>query len=170
MSIEIKGLLKNCNLHVDGYGLAGRVLEFDPPSGNMKTEEYRAAGMPAPVEIEMGFEKQEAKFVLGGFIKETLKLYGLSTGQNKSLTMRGTLVDGDGTKHSIRVQMQGKIKVFNPGTFKPGEMAKFEHGVAIDECKWYHDEELIHHLAPAKAIWIVDGVDQMEQERKNLGL
>ena len=55
---------KNFNLFVDGKGFAGQIEEFTPPKLTLKTEEFRAAGMDAPIELTMGLEKLEASFSL----------------------------------------------------------------------------------------------------------
>ena len=47
-------VLKNLNLHLDGVGKAGRIEEFVTPKITHKTEEFRAGGMNAPIELEMG--------------------------------------------------------------------------------------------------------------------
>ena len=47
---------KNFNLFVDGKGFAGQIEEFTPPKLTLKTEEFRAAGMDAPIELTMGLE------------------------------------------------------------------------------------------------------------------
>ena len=64
----IADVLKNMNLFVDGRGYAGVVDELTPPKLTMKTEEHRAGGMDAPVELDMGMEKLEASFSLKKYI------------------------------------------------------------------------------------------------------
>ncbi|GHT98386.1 hypothetical protein FACS1894126_3800 [Alphaproteobacteria bacterium] len=53
-------ILKNFNVFVDGRGYAGRVEEVSLPKLSLKTDEFLAGGMDAPIEIDLGMEKLEA--------------------------------------------------------------------------------------------------------------
>ena len=53
----IPKILKNFNLFIDGRGYAGKCDEVNPPKLNIKSEEYRAGGLDAPIPIDMGMEK-----------------------------------------------------------------------------------------------------------------
>ena len=85
----ISDVLRNCDLFVDGRGYAGKVEEMTPPKLTVQTEEYRAGGMDAPVELDMGMEKLECGFSLGAVDAGVLKLWGLRAGARVPLTFRG---------------------------------------------------------------------------------
>jgi P2 family phage contractile tail tube protein len=84
----LNDVLKNMSLFVDGRGYAGNIEELNLPKLTMKTEEFRAGGMDAPVEVDMGMEKLECDFTLTRFDKDLLKLFGLAPGNTVSLTER----------------------------------------------------------------------------------
>ncbi|WP_183142474.1 phage major tail tube protein, partial [Pseudomonas coronafaciens] len=46
--------LSNLNLFVDGVSFQGDVPSLTLPKLTIKTEEHRAGGMDAPVELDMG--------------------------------------------------------------------------------------------------------------------
>jgi P2 family phage contractile tail tube protein len=87
-------VLKNFALFVDGRGYAGRVDEVTLPKLTLKTEEHRAGGMDAPVELDMGMEKLECELTLAEYDSELFKLFGLATGAPVRVTLRGGL-DGE---------------------------------------------------------------------------
>ena len=60
----IPKILKNFNLFIDGRGYVGKCEEVNPPKLSIKSEEYKAGGMDAPIAIDMGMEKLEASFTL----------------------------------------------------------------------------------------------------------
>ena len=43
--------LYNMNAHIDGVSFAGDITSFTLPKMTLKTEEHRAGGMDAPVEM-----------------------------------------------------------------------------------------------------------------------
>ena len=60
-------VIKAMNLFADGKGYAAVVEEITPPKISMKTEEFRAGGMDAPIELDTGMEKLECSFTLAKY-------------------------------------------------------------------------------------------------------
>jgi len=169
--MAIENILKNLNLFVDGRGFAGKVTEIELPKLTMKTSEYRAGGMDAPVEIEMGMEKLETTFTLNGYDPEVLKLFGLAPGNSKSLTLRGTLLNQEnGTEQPILVNLRGMLREVDMGTWKPGEDATLKVAVALAYYKLTHNGVVIYEIDPAGMKRIINGVDQLASTRTNLGI
>ena len=67
---------KNFTLFVESLGYAGDIEELQIPNLSLKTEEFRAGGMDAPMEIDMGMEKLELTATLTAIDEEALKLFG----------------------------------------------------------------------------------------------
>ncbi|MGZ4954443.1 MAG: phage major tail tube protein [Methylobacter sp.] len=166
----LQDILKNLNLFVDGRGYAGNVEELNPPKLSMKTEEFRNGGMDAPVEVEMGMEKLEASFSLTKYDAEVLKIFGLAPGNTKPLTFRGSLSGEDGTEKPVIIQMTGMLKEMDPGSWKPGDKASLKATIAVRYYKHTIDSEVVHEIDIPNMIRIVNGVDQLAQTRKNLGM
>jgi len=169
--VAIQNILKNLNLFVDGRGFAGKVTEIELPKLTMKTSEYRAGGMDAPVEIEMGMEKLETTFTLNGYDPEVLKLFGLAPGNRKPLTLRGTLLDDiTGTEQPVIVNLKGMLREVDMGTWKPGEDATLKMAAALVYYKLTINGIVINEIDVLGMKRIINGVDQLAQTRANLGI
>ena len=166
----IQDILRNFSLFVDGRGYAGRVDEVSPPKLALKTEEYRAGGMDAPVELDMGMEKLECGFSASGIDAELLKLWGVGPGAPTSLTFRGAVQSEDGSVRSVVVQICGRIRELDWGAWKPGEKAPLKATVACRYYKLRVAGETIHEIDVENMVRIVAGVDQLAGQRAALGI
>jgi len=166
----IEDVLKNLTLFVDGHGYAGKVEEIELPKLTMKTEEFRAGGMDAPIEVEMGMEKLECTFTLNGYNKDVLKLFGLAPGQHKPLTIKGSLVSEDGTEKPMQINLRGMLREVEMGTWKPGDKGTLKIMMALSYYKLSHSGEVICEIDPANMLRTIDGQDQLKQTRAHMGL
>ena len=163
-------ILRNVTLFVDGRGYAGAVDEFSPPKLTVKTEEFRAGGMDAPVEIDQGLEKLECTLKTSSIDAGLLKQWGVAQGAATPLTLRGALVSEDGTVRAAVVHVRGRVKEIDWGEWKPGEMAQMTAAVACRYYKLEIDGETVHEIDVENMIRVVDGVDQLEAQRTALGI
>jgi hypothetical protein len=163
-------ILKNMNLFVDGRGYAGDVEELSLPALTMKTEEFRAGGMDAPVEVEMGMEKLECEFTLTKFDREVLKRFGLGTGQVTQLTMRGHIESDDGATAPVIVNLRGKVREIDFGAWKPGEKATLKAVIALRYYKLTHSGEVLHEIDVPGMKRVIGGIDQLAAQRASLGV
>ena len=168
--MAIQDVLKNLTLFVDGRGYAGKVEEVELPKLTVKTEEFRAGGMDAPVEVELGMEKMETSFTLNSYSAETLKLFGLAPGNHKPLTIKGTLLSEDGSEKPIAINLRGMLREVDMGTWKPGEKGTLKMAMAVSYYKLTHDGQVIYEIDPVNMIRAINGTDQLAQTRTNLGL
>ncbi|WP_369674346.1 phage major tail tube protein, partial [Enterococcus faecium] len=74
-------VIRAMNLFADGKGYAGVVEEVTPPKLTLKTEEFKAGGMDAPLELDQGMEKLECNFTVASYEKELFAAYGLGPGK-----------------------------------------------------------------------------------------
>ena len=84
-------VLKNFGVFVDGRGYLGRAEEVQLPSLTIKTEEFRAGGRDIPLEIDMGMEAMETKFISAEFDQELWKEFGIDDGLKTRIVVRGAL-------------------------------------------------------------------------------
>ena len=169
--MAIVDILRNMNLFVDGRGFAGVVKELKPPKLTVKTEELRAGGLDAPVEIDMGLEKLEASFSLASVDADVLKQWGVMGEEaNTPLIMRGALQAEDGTVKAASVTLRGRIKEVDPGEWKAGEETTTTYMVAARYYKLEIAGATIHEIDVLNMKRIIDGVDQLEAQREALGL
>lgn len=159
---------KNINLFVDGRGYAGQIEEFTPPALTLVTEDFRAGGMDAPVELEMGMEKLEASFVLIAYDRDVLALFGVSPGQQIAFTAREVLESFDGTTKAVVHNMRGKIRKLDPGSSKPGEKASLTVELALTYYRQVHDGRTIHEIDVENMVRVINGVDRLAAQRAAL--
>ncbi len=163
-------ILKNFAVFVDGRGYAGNAEEVTPPKLTEKTEEMRLGGMDAPLEVGLGMEKLECSFSLTKYDKAILKRFGLSPGNVTPLTLRGSLESEDGTKTPVVLNMRGKVKEIDEGTWKAGEKATLKITMPLSYYKRTHGGEVAHEIDVINMIRIIGGVDQLKEMRSHLGL
>ncbi len=168
--MPIQDILRQVNLFVDGRGYMGRVEEIELPKLTVKTEEFRAGGMDAPVELDMGMEKLESTLTVSGVDRELLKLWGVAPGNITPLSVRGSLQSEDGTVTTVEVRLRGQVKEIDWGTWKPGEKAPLKIMLALRYYKLTHGGELVHEIDVENMIRVVAGVDQLQQQRDALGI
>lgn len=166
----LNDVLKNMSLFVDGRGYAGNIEELNLPKLTIKTEEFRAGGMDAPVEVEMGMEKLECDFTLTRFDKDLLKLFGLAPGNTVPLTARGVLISDDGTQTPVIVNLQGSLREVDWGNWKAGEKASLKCAVALRYYKFTHGGDVVHEIDIPNMVRVIGGVDQLATTRDALGL
>lgn len=161
--------LKNFTAFVDGRGYAGRVDEVEPPKLAMKMEEYRAGGMDAPVDLDMGMEKMESGITFAEYDPELFKLFGLVDGNAVSITLRGSREDDNETE-AIIITLRGSFKELDPGSWKAGDKGTLKAAIA---CRYYkltiNGNELVE-IDIENMIRKINGTDQLAAQREALGL
>lgn len=165
-----RDIRKNLNLFVDGRGYAGQVMEFTPPALALQVEDFRAGGMDAPIEVELGMEKLEASFVLSAYDRNTLGLWGIAPGREVQFTLREALESYDGTVKAVVHNLRGKLRKIDPGSSKPGEIPTLTHEVAVTYYRQQHDGATVHEIDVINMVRIINGVDRLAAQRAALGL
>lgn len=158
------------NVFVDGQGYAGQAEEFNPPKLTLKTDEFRAGGMAAPIEITMGMEKLEADFTLISFDKAILALFGVVEGNNVSFIVREALESFDGTVTPVVHTMRCKIKELDQGSVQPGTAAKLKVSVAASYYKLQHGDNVVQEVDVENLVQNINGADVLSAFRGALGI
>ena len=161
---------KNLNLFVDGRGYAGQVEEFNPPKLTLMTEDFRAGGMDAPVELTMGLEKLEADFSIVSYDKDVLSAFGVSEGSFIPFVLREALESFDGTVTPVVHTMTGKIREIDPGTSKAGEKPSLKVSIALIYYKLEHGGSTVIEIDVENMVRVVNGNDAMASTRAALGM
>lgn len=162
--------LKNFNLYVDGRGYAGNVDEVTLPNLNVVGEDYRAGGMDAPIEIDMGMDKLEATFKVSKFDRNLIAKWGVINGGTVPLVLRGALEDLDGTVRAVVVKLNGKIHGMEFDTVTPGAKAGMTFRVAAHSYSYAQDGETLIDIDVRNMKRIIGGVDRLAAQRKAIGL
>lgn len=162
--------LANLNLFVDGVSFQGDVPSLTLPKLTLKMEEHRAGGMDAPIELDMGMEKQEANFTTTGVRRESLQFFGLADGNAFNGTFRGAFKGQRGAIKAVVVTLRGSLKEVDMGDWKAGDKAEIKHAVAVTYYKLEIDGRLIYEIDPLGMVRVINGVDQLAAQRTALGL
>ena len=161
---------KNLNLFVDGRGYAGQIEEFNPPKLALVTEDFRAGGMDAPIELTMGMEKLEADFSLISYDKDVLSLFGVAEGSLVPFVAREALESFDGTVTPVVHTMRGKIRELDPGTSKAGDKPSLKIAMALTYYKLQHGDTTVIEIDVENMVRSINGVDALAGIRNALGL
>lgn len=168
--MAIQAVLKNVNAFVDGKGYAGQVEEVTPPKRTLKTEEWRAGGMDAPVELTMGMEKLEGSLTLISYDSDILSAFGVVEGNQIQFTIRGVLESFDGTITPLVQNMTGKIKELDAGNWKPGEKPQLKVMLTLSYFKETIGGVVTTEIDIQNMIFIQNGVDLLAGFRAALGI
>lgn len=164
--------LKNFNVTFGISDFSAICEEVTMPKLKYKTEEWRGAGMAAPIEIDVGMEKLEATFKFGeqtieGYLSAGVTFSGLVTA-----TIYAHLAAPDGGTEGVACILRGWIKTVDPGTWKAGDPKAATQTLEMAVQSWI----LTRGLVPLVTIDVMSGIsligafDQHEAARKNLKL
>lgn len=167
----LKDTLRNMNLYVNGKGYAGVIDELTLPKLTVKTEEYRGGGMDIPIEVDMGMEKMEIDFTLSKFDRNVLTSFGLKAGINIPLTVRGSILSEEhGTEQPIVIHLKGIVREMDFGTWKAGDQATVKTLIALRYYRLTLNHNNLIEIDIANMVRKIDGIDQLAESRKNIGL
>lgn len=161
---------KNLNLFVDGRGYAGQVEEFNAPKLALITEEFRAGGMDAAIELTMGMEKLEADFSLISYDRDVLSKFGVAEGAFVPFVARESLESFDGTVTPVIHTMRGKIREIDPGTSKAGDKPSLKVAMALTYYKLQHGDTTVIEVDVENMVRVVNGNDSLAAIRAALGM
>ena len=161
---------KNFNLFVDGKGYAGNTDEANMPELALQTEEFRAGGMDAPIDITMGMEKLTADFTLNSHSKDVLSLFGIKEGRTTSFTVREAMESFDGTVTPVVHNLTGKIVKISQGTSKAGEAPKDKYDLSLTYYKQTIGSDIVHEIDVINMVRIINGTDVLADIRSALGM
>ncbi|AMR77295.1 phage major tail tube protein [Cupriavidus nantongensis] len=163
--------LKDFNLFNDGESYAGDVPELTLPKLSRKMEEYRAGGMPGPIEIDFGNELIVLEWTAGGVLESALKQYGLATHNGALLRFSGAYQSEDSEEvDSVDVVVRGRHKEIDFGNAKPAEDTQHKYTTTCSYYKLTVNGETLIEIDIPNRIVMVGGVDRYARIRKAIGL
>jgi P2 family phage contractile tail tube protein len=170
MTLYAQDVVRNFALWVDGRGKAGNTENVKLPTVELKTEEFRAGGMDAPIDIEMGMNKLECSFTLIQFSQDVLNLWGLKSGLSVPLTLRASAESEFGGVQPIEARLFGKLIKVDPSEFKAGEAVKLAVMMNVHRYELRMGGDLVHLIDIPNMIRIVNSFDQLALTRTALGI
>lgn len=163
--------LKNMNLFDDGASYLGIAAEVTLPKLSRKMEGFRAAGMDGELDIDMGQEKIELEFTLGGIVASAIAGFGVTTHDGKLLRFAGAYqADDTGGVIPVEAVVRGRYSEIDMGNAKPG--ADTEHKFKAS-CSYYklivNGREVVEIDIPGM-VFKVNGDDRLAAIRAAIGL
>lgn len=162
--------LYNFNLFVDGTSYAGVASQLTLPKLKVKTEDYRAGGMDAPLKMDMGLEPLEASFSMTGVAPDILSHFGLSDQNKFNGAFRGAFRDQQGKVSAMVATFRGLLQEIDMGDWKAGDKAETKYNVACSYYKLEVDGKVIFEIDPLAGVRKVNGTDQLEAVRAALAI
>lgn len=165
--------LKHMNMFNDGQSYQGVAKTVTLPNLARKMEAFRAGGMDGPVKVDLGHSDDgiQLVFTLGGWDLISLRQYGAIRADGVPLRFAGSAQQDDtGATCAVEVAVRGRHEEINFGDATPGEDTEHEITVTCTYYKLTVDGEVIIEIDLLNFVFIVDGVDLLEQHRRNIGL
>ena len=164
-------VLKNFTVFVNGRGSAGLCDEITLPDVKIKTEEFRAGGMDAPTELDMGMDKMMAKFSFADPDPTTMTLVGLRSGNSARLVAKGSFVrDSDAARVAVVAELVGRINSYSPGNWKAGDKNANAYEMSVNYYKLTVGGVSVFEIDVENMIRLIGGVDQLAGIRADIGL
>ena len=164
-------IFKDMEVFADGRGYAGLAEEFEPPTLNVVTEDYNGGGLGAAIGIDMGrVEKLQASWTLAGYHADTIALWGVTSQNGASLTMRAAAQsEADGSVVPVVIKMRALVRSYEGGTHKPGEMNKQKFTAELRYYAVEIDGRQVVEIDVLNGKRVIDGVDQTAAIRSAIG-
>lgn len=160
--------IRNFNAYIDGVSFLGIATMATIPVPKVKTRSHRGAGMEMPYAIDMGIEPMQSKIELA----EWSRALFAGLGRRQSMTLRpGEGAHEEFVSRPIIVTMSGLWAEPGFGDLKSGDENNMSLMMEVDHLKVTIAGELLWDVSNRPgAPRLIDGVDQTEQMRRNMGV
>jgi|APHig6443717497_1056834.scaffolds.fasta_scaffold08198_4 uncharacterized protein len=156
----LPAILKDFNVFVDGNGMAGRAKNIKLPKLERQMEEWCAAGMAGPIEIDLGQASLKLEFTLGGFVVEVLRRWGVNNPSGIGLRLLGAEVTGDGGRtNAIEVSVRGRWKSLDWGDVERKKLNELKIEMPLTYYRYSINKNVIHEIDMIGGNVIVNGTN-----------
>ncbi|OLU22483.1 phage major tail tube protein [Pseudomonas sp. PA15(2017)] len=165
--------LKNMNLFNDGGSYQGVCKTVTLPNLTRKMEAWRGGGMDGPVKVDLGFgdDGLQVEWSLGGMDLIAVRQYGITSASGVMLRWAGAYQrDDTGETQAVEVVVRGRHEEISFGDAQPGEDT--EHSITTT-CSYYKlvvDGRVEIEIDLLNMVFLVDGTDLLEAQRRAVGL
>lgn len=169
MTQRLPRSLKGYTVWVDGYGYAGRLSGAKLPVVKAKTEAYRDGGMDGETDLEFGVEKLEYGLT---FSELDANLLALALRRGAGITIRGS-IEGEGpnaAKTPLVAELRGLNTEADPGEWGDPKKSEVKINGTADYYRLRINGREVYEIDILNLIRRIDGVDQLAERRRNLGL
>jgi len=162
--------LKHFNVFYNGEEFFGQATEITLPKLSAKLEAYRGGGMLGEVDIDLGLEKLELEHNYGGLMYPIFKDFGISKIDGAMLRFAGSYQrDDTGEVDAVEAVCRGRHSEIDPGSAKAGDDTEFKVKSSLTYYKLSVNGSILFEIDMINMIFIVDGVDRLEEHRRAIG-
>ena len=162
--------LKHFNVFYNGEEFFGQATEITLPKLAMKAEAYRGGGMPGEVDIDLGVEKLELEHSYGGLMYQIIKDMGITSVSGVLLRFAGSYQrDDTGDVDAVEAVCRGRHTEVDMGGAKAGDDTEFKVKSSLSYYKLTVNGTTLIEIDMVNMIYKVNGVDRLEQHRRNIG-
>ena len=166
--------LKLMNVFLKGYSYQGVAKSVPLPNLTRTLANYRGAGMngSAPVDLGLDDDALSMEWSLGGFPDSVIwELYAATGVDAVPIRFAGSYQrDDTGETVAVEVVMRGRQKEIDTGEGKQGEDTESKISVVCTYFRLTMDGKELVEIDTINMIEKVNGVDRLEQHRRNIGL
>jgi P2 family phage contractile tail tube protein len=164
--------LKNARIYIDGNDFIAKAEEVDLPSVKAKTSDVKGLGLMGDAELPTGYEKMEAKIKFNGVYPRLMAIVG-DIQNAHTVIARASLEVWEANKlveqQAVKAEMRGFFKETPTGKLKGRENAEQDTTMSVQYYKLTVNDEEIIEFDVFNNILKIDGVDQLETYRNNIG-
>lgn len=163
--------LKNFNVFTDGTSHIGVATEVTPPKWAIKMDEWRGGGMLGPVMIDMGLDKLEVDFTLGGLADSAFRQFGAVTYDAAQLRFAGAYQDdSSGTVKAAEIVVTGRYQEIDMGNAKAGADTEHKYKMTCTYVSLTVDGVAWVEIDLIAGVFLVFGIDRYAEIRAALGV
>lgn len=159
--------IRNFNAFLDGVSFMGRVVKATLPDLSLATADFRGGGMDGSVAIDMGMEALAAELELKEWSRDAL----VRLGRRTRLVLRaGELGEEDFAAASLVFTLGGRVTKMTGGDLQGGQEANLTLTWSVDYYRLEREGEVLVEIDVERAVRMVDGVDQLADLRRAMGV
>lgn len=165
--------LKNMNLFNDGNSYQGVCGTVTLPNLTRKMEAWRGGGMDGGVKVDLGMgdDGLQVEWTLGGMDLIVIRQYGITSASGVLLRWAGAYQRDDTAETTaVEVVVRGRHEEINMGEAEPGEDTEHEITTTCSYYKLVVNGRVEIEIDLLNMIFIVDGNDLLEAQRRAIGL
>ncbi|NNC24251.1 phage major tail tube protein [Salinisphaera sp. USBA-960] len=163
--------LKDFNLYGDSNSWQGQVKSLTTPELSRNVTSYRAGGMDAEVELDMGQQVIEFQWTIAGVLAEIYNEYGSPVHDATQRRFVGSYEsDEDGTIKAVEIVVRGRDKTIGGADSSPGDDSDTQITTTCSYYKLTIDDETIIEIDGPGMVFNVRGEDRMADRRAALQL
>jgi len=166
----LPAVLKNFLVSEDGGPYLGEVPEATLPKLTLKTDEYLAGGMIGPIPLDLGLEKLEMGWKLGGMNARVFRGFGASRHDATQLRFTGAYQSDSDAAVTAELVIRGRHTEIDPGTAKVGDKNEISITTAVSYLKWTVNGRVEVEIDLLGMVFATNGIDRYAEIRMALGL